>query len=304
MCALQQFILDRAATRKFKLHSTFESKAIPMSNLSGEIQDTGKTLAILVASCDRYSDLWPIFFRLFRRFWPDCPFPVYLLSNNLEAQFPGVVNVRVGDDISWSDNLLAALPGVNADYIFLFIDDLLICERVNTAAVCDVLKDFVRQNGNYIRLNPAPRPDRPLDHLIGSVSAGTLYRTATVLSVWKKEILFDLLKKGETPWEFEIDGSIRSDAYSGFFSTHTRILSILNAVIKGKWERGAIRRLRSLAVGLELGVRPVMTRTEKLRLEFHRIRNWTLNRLPPESRRRVKNLFSGARRNPVSSARA
>ena len=36
--------------------------------------------AILIVSCDKYSDLWDPFFKLFFKFWPDCPFNIYLLS--------------------------------------------------------------------------------------------------------------------------------------------------------------------------------------------------------------------------------
>jgi len=38
-------------------------------------------IAVLVVSCDKYADLWPPFFQLFLRFWPECPFSVYLISN-------------------------------------------------------------------------------------------------------------------------------------------------------------------------------------------------------------------------------
>ncbi len=44
---------------------------------------TNSELAILVCSCDKYADVWEPFFKLFFKFWPDCPYPIYLLSNYL-----------------------------------------------------------------------------------------------------------------------------------------------------------------------------------------------------------------------------
>ena len=41
---------------------------------------SGEKLAILVVSCDRYSDLWPAFIELFYRYWPDAN-----ISSILEA---------------------------------------------------------------------------------------------------------------------------------------------------------------------------------------------------------------------------
>ncbi len=53
-------------------------------------------------------------------------------------------------------------------------------------------------------MNPWPKPDKHYSQLVGIVSKGTIYRTATVLSVWKKDILLDLLKVGESAWDFEV----------------------------------------------------------------------------------------------------
>lgn len=49
----------------------------------GAHEESGRAadVAVVVASCDAYADLWEPFFRLFRRYWPDCPYPVYLGSN-------------------------------------------------------------------------------------------------------------------------------------------------------------------------------------------------------------------------------
>ena len=52
-------------------------------------------VTLLVPSCDRYADLWPTFFALLRRQWPDCPFRVVLGSNHLACTEPGVeLNVQ------------------------------------------------------------------------------------------------------------------------------------------------------------------------------------------------------------------
>jgi hypothetical protein len=254
---------------------------------------TDSAIAILVASCDRYGDLWPTFFALLRRFWPDCPFPVYLLSNTMRPEYSGVHNIAVGEDVSWSDNLLSALPRVPADHIFLFIDDLLICDKVNTASICDVLEDWIGRNGNYLRMNPSPKPDRIVNQKLGAVSAGTLYRTATVLSVWKKQLLLDLLQSSETAWEFETSGSVRSDTYDGFYSTRARMLNFVNAVIKGKWERSALSRLQALGVSPQLGNRQVMSARESLLFNYQKLRSHSLNLLPSRVRRPVRQLLSG-----------
>ncbi|MBI1896290.1 MAG: hypothetical protein HYS04_07105 [Acidobacteria bacterium] len=252
-------------------------------------------IAVVVPSCDRYRDLWGTFFNLFWRFWPDCPFRVYLVGNHAPFSHPRVTTILVGNDVSWSDNLRRALRQVSAEYIFLFIDDLLLVERVDTAAVMQVLKRFLGGGGNYLRLNPKPKPDRALDDLIGCASKGTIYRTATVCSVWKRETLLMLLGSGETAWDFEVEGSLRSDLYDGFYSTYKPYFAVVNGVIKGKWERGALSRLGSLNVNPDLSMRPEMSRLERLVFKCSLVRSRILYLVPARWRRRVKAIVSPGR---------
>ena len=66
-----------------------------------------------------YADLWPIFFELLFRFWPDLPYPLHLVSNHRTFSDSRVTPVRVGDDRSWSDalaRLLAISPAATCFY--------------------------------------------------------------------------------------------------------------------------------------------------------------------------------------------
>ena len=113
-------------------------------------------------------------------------------------------------------------------------------------------------------MNPSPKPDKRYSELVGIVSKGTIYRTSTVLSIWKKNILLSLSSHGESAWDFEIYGSIRSDTYDGFFCAWEKYFFIINTVIKGKWERGAIKKLKSLGIEIDLSKREVMTFEETI----------------------------------------
>src|ERR1035441_9340949 len=144
-----------------------------------------QSVALLVVSCDKYADLWSPFFDLFFRYWSDCPFPVYLLSNTTTAGIAGVREITVGPDVSWSDGLLQGLAQIQENYVFLFLDDLLLTRPVDTTAVETVLKWFISSQGNYIRLTGFPPPDAALTDMVGTVAAHTIYRTGTVLSVWR-----------------------------------------------------------------------------------------------------------------------
>jgi hypothetical protein len=61
------------------MHNDFIEKKIDNSVLNKN--NSSDNLAVIVVSCDLYSDVWKPFFTLFFKYWNDCPFPVYLTSN-------------------------------------------------------------------------------------------------------------------------------------------------------------------------------------------------------------------------------
>jgi hypothetical protein len=201
------------------------------------------------------------------------------------------MTLLTGDDISWSDSLYKGVSQLEQHYVLLFLDDLFLYDFVKTAKVLEVLNWILESGANYVRLNPSQRPDKAFNELVGIVSKGTIYRTSTVLSVWKKEVLLDLLKPGESAWGFEIYGSVRSDSYDAFYSTWENYFTVINGVIKGKWQRRAVEKLQQLGIEIDLAKRPVMKLTETAALFFKEQRSKLLNLFPSKYRRKVKNFI-------------
>jgi hypothetical protein len=257
------------------------------------VRPRAESVAVLVVSCDKYADLWRPFFDLFFHYWSDCPFPVYLISNTVNAEIAGVRGIVVGPDVSWSDGLLRALAQIEEDYVFLFLEDLLLTGPVDTAAVERVLGWFVSSQGNYIRLNGFPPPDVALTDTVGTVAADTIYRTATVLSVWRRRMLVELLRPGESAWDFETAGSVRSEVHEGFYSTLSNHIPVVNAVIKGKWQRTALRKAESLCAGFELGERPILNRREQAAMWIRIWGNRLLYRVPVAWRKPLREFVFG-----------
>ena len=90
--------------------------------------DIKEKFAILIPPWDEYSDLWEPFFNLFFRFWPDCPFKVYLPTYKPDISILRVKIILLKDNyISWSDLLIKTLSYINEPYVFLFFQDLFLC---------------------------------------------------------------------------------------------------------------------------------------------------------------------------------
>jgi hypothetical protein len=268
-----------------------------LKNNKMNISNIKNKFAILVISCDKYSDLWNPFFKLFFRFWPDCPFNVYLISNYKITNFPKVKTINIGRDISWSDNLYKGLNLLREDYVFLLLEDCFLINFVNTNKMLELFNWILNIKANCVRMDPRPKPDKKYNELIGIVSKGTIYRASSAICIWKREILLNLLKAAETAWDFEIYGSIRSDIYSDFYSTCNNYFPNVHCVVRGKWQRSAIKKLKSFGIQIDLNTREVMTLEETIIYIFRQLRSKLLKFFPAKYRRRIRNFILSSKYN-------
>ena len=70
-------------------------------------------ISILVSSCDKYADLWPLFSYFFNKNWPDCELNKYLISNSNSSNIDGFEQLNIGADLGWSSNLIKSLKHIH-----------------------------------------------------------------------------------------------------------------------------------------------------------------------------------------------
>lgn len=214
-------------------------------------------VAILVLSCDNYSDLWFPFFEFFSKSWKDCPFKVYLQTNLMDFQTEYDINViKVGEDKSWSDNVIKALNYLeDYDYVLLFLEDMMIDKKVDNDRINVLLDNFFKSDGNYLSLLNEPKPTSKFNNFYGIIENGALYRATATATVWKKNVLKKLLLPGESAWSFEKNGSKRSDKFPNFFSVYKDEIIWVNAVIKNKWTYEAIKKFKKYNINVDISKR-------------------------------------------------
>src|SRR5579864_5344644 len=243
-------------------------------------------MSILVASCDSYSDVWPLFFGCFWKYWPDCPYPVYLGSNSTSYTDPKVRLLLIGDDLSWATSTRRMLERIASPYILMFVEDDTLMRKVESSAIESSLEALKTLNGGYLRLRPLPPPNQsiPSHSSIGVIARSAPFRCALQPSIWKKQLLIDLLKDGESPWGMEINGTIRSRKLApAFYCTCSDLLKCnFNAVIGGKWHRSAFRLARREGIRVDFTRRPVLNRARSARVRAITML-YFLSRILPES---------------------
>lgn len=216
---------------------------------------------ILVSSCDAYSDTWNPFFTLFKRYWPDCPFSIYVYSEKKSFNFSGVKKIFIGKEIGWGDALLKSLDIIKCNESFenvlLMLDDFLLFKQTNTELIKTAVMHLEGMKGQYLRLIPKPPPNISFknDPLFGKISPGTPYRLSLQASIWNINALADLTCSTDTPWDLELIGSQRSKKYDGFYSSYTPILHYINGIERSLWTKEAIELFKNENITIDVNSR-------------------------------------------------
>lgn len=250
-----------------------------------------RPLAILVLSCDKYSAFWPIFFARFEKYWPDCPYDIFLLTNEKDFVHPRVQTIKTGQDVDWSSNLLYALDRIGTGDVLLMLEDAPLDGHVNQQLFVRIHEQFCELEMNFLNMKAEVPPPIPSGSLFGEIPRGTHYRVTAVPNLWRTAALRDLIVPGESAWAFEVRGSERSDRLPNFYSLGSRFFDVLHCVIQGQLDRRAARVLRS--TGEIAGIAfPEMSLATFMRIRIREVRTIVFNHLIPwYLRRRFRSAF-------------
>ena len=251
-------------------------------------------VSILISSCDKFKDIWPIFSFYFDKNWSDCKLNKYFLSNNENSDIAGFDSIMVGDDISWSSNLSIALKQIPTDYVFIMLDDVFIDQKVDNNDFNKIVTDFIKFNGNYLKFLAQPKSNiKSNSPYFNTLPPKSLYRATAVFTIWRKETLLELIDLNENPWEFEDRASVRSNRYDGFFVVKQNFFKYIHGVVRGKFIYSSYKKiLRQHPELINLLTRAVNPWREEIKFNFIKLRHKLFYFLIPLTLRRTfKRLF-------------
>jgi hypothetical protein len=243
--------------------------------------------SFLILSCDKFSDMWEPFRFSFHKYWKDCPFQANLLSNLINFQDSVISNMKVGEDISWSANLIFALENTPQKFVILWLDDVFFKDKVPTLELLDDLKWFYENDIDYLRLRSTEIRLFNVAQGYEKLSVNDPYRTSIFATVWNKSVLQDILVKEENAWQFEFRGSIRSKIYNKFYSLKKSRFKYIHAVEKGVWIRSAVKWAKNNNLSLDLNYRNQISIFKNILIEISRVKGYFINTLPVDFRSKV-----------------
>lgn len=177
--------------------------------------------AIMVSSCDLYKDAWNPFFRLLETNWKNCPQKIYLVTES-EEYYDCTFDVKCIHSASpiWSNRIMDALKQIDEKYIWFFLEDFFLEEKTNeeiinhavstitSKADIGVIKFIPNIDDNWYDKNQV------INRHFSVIPKNYKARSNLMVSLYKKDYFLKMLRKNESPWDFEKFGTYRSRKYN------------------------------------------------------------------------------------------
>lgn len=242
-------------------------------------------LTLLVLSCDKFYDTWePLNYSL-SKYWNAKKIPIHLLTNHKLPNYNNINVINVGDDVSWSQNLIYCLKNVSQEYVLLWLDDVFITSKVDTDRIIEDFNWVVQNEISYLRLRRTDQKKARPNYF--KISNDSMYRTSIFCSIWKKDVLESLLEPEENAWQFELRGSKRSIMYEKFYQVAEDRISYLHAIEKGIWNLKAIRWMKKNKLNYDLDYRKAMSVIEYLNYVLNSFKVYFINHLSPKNKKLI-----------------
>lgn len=155
----------------------------------------------MVSSFDDSCDLWPLFFHYLFEHWPDVPTPVYLVTNFRRYDDPRVVSLCVGRDTSWGSTITRSLEQIDADYVWMFLDDFFLDRSVDTSRIDKVVGDLANAGGVYLETGRQSDLGEPLrDSSLLRIPKENP-QAGINSAIYSRDLLGQLARPGQSIWD-------------------------------------------------------------------------------------------------------
>jgi hypothetical protein len=165
-------------------------------------------ISVLIGSTDKYDFLWDEFnYAFFKHFFPKID--VFFLTE--KRKNTGIKTINVGN-VSWYEGVSQSLLYfIKTKYVLWLQDDYFLIKNFTEKELENDLKYIEKFNIDRLGLCPVSH-----HYTMGEGNGGYIqmhpeskYLISLQPSIWKTDFFYGQLKKGESPWSFEINGTER-----------------------------------------------------------------------------------------------
>lgn len=212
--------------------------------------------SIVISSCDKYSHAWPVFKHSFEKYWPDCQFPVYFITNEKEA--PLGTTIKTGEDQGWSNQMTKALDQIDTEIMIFLLEDYWFTEAVNKEGLNQLVQLMYNNVGiEHIRLY-ASKQSKEIKREPYLLETDLLnededYRSSLNAGIWRTRTMKALLEPNKSIWDSE--HSMTEQSRDKMFITvrdmkHIKYNIDNNMVEKGKFTDHATKYIQQEGISI------------------------------------------------------
>lgn len=237
---------------------------------------------ILVSSCDAYSDCWYPFFTLLKKYWPDCPWKVYLNteSKKYEGDYEVTSLNHPDPDIRWTRRWYNSLDQLDCDYVLTMLDDFFLYDFVQTDKVLQAFENLKNNTdiAYFSFYKNLQNENEPCEFEgFQQVPQKGLYRHTTQIALWRRDVLMKLLDVDANPWQWEQELNETSfDLPYRMITAHSELEKIVFpysdtylGMRRGKWRSGLIELFEENEINIDYSIRGVFYPHERVLEESH-----------------------------------
>lgn len=230
-------------------------------------------VAIMFNTCDKFNDLWSLFFNCLDRFWKP-NYDIYINSETLDYKNDNynIINVHPNEKKSWSDRLFNCVTKIDSKYIICIEDECIIEEKVDEKYINQAI-NMLDINNNIACIHFMHIPGEKYDDEKNLPFVKRKYNYRNLITqqvcIWRKSKWLQYIKRNENPWEYECLGSARGVLNNDeFYSVRDDLDDIIKygygfIVYRGCFMKEELERLENkLSLNFDKTARPIKTRDE------------------------------------------
>lgn len=234
-------------------------------------------MAVLVCSSDNRKDILDRVLPSLFKFWPDCPYPIYV-GLNTSGKLADNVRTLLGQPSEWRKECSEQVAQICESHVIIVLDDYLFQQPVDQRRIAALVEAAFNSNISYLRLTPLGGSLlRNLLSLIRTGDEGHIqrvsedrpYYSGMQIALWKRTHFMSLLQMPGSIWDFEHQKSV---GVTHYVVRGSPAIHYSHLVDKGRWLPYAKSLLKRAGLPADLGTRPIWSKWINLRLAFDKVR--------------------------------
>jgi hypothetical protein len=242
-----------------------------------------KQIPIFISSADTYSDIWPVFFDLFEKCWPDFNGIIYLNTEEKSYHHEGldIRCTQVGKLNRFGKTFRAGLDKINSDFVLLIMIDYIFMGKVNQKKLNDYLDFFLLNDlDSFCLIDQNYDERRPVTEYkdISMVIPSSRDMFSFQIAFWKKEMLYKMVLPHENLWTSEWYGTQRANKRNiklACLSPETESpipYHPAGCLHKGKWNDDAVEYLNRINYPMDFNKRDFFINAPQTKMDKRKVK--------------------------------